>query len=321
MTFSRLLRLRPHVDRPSLIAGATIVILLLLGGFYSSNFLSPTYLIQQLQIGSFLGIVSVGLLMVVLLGHVDLSIPWVVTMGGMMATAAGNFGSAGTALAIPFALACGLTIGLLNGFGVAILRIPSMIFTLGVNAVVQGLMVLYTGGYAPPDRATEFMQWLGTSSVFGVPCAALVWLLLVLTAGFILKLTPLGRYIFATGNRERSVYMSGGDTRIILMFSFAAAGFCSALAGVLLAGYAKTAYQAMGDPYLLPAIVGVVLGGANVLGGRGTITGTVIGTLLITILLSMLSVMQAPDYARQIAYGMIIIVMMLIYGREESTSA
>jgi ribose transport system permease protein len=308
--------LRRNVDRPSLIASGAIVMLLLIGSLYSANFLAPTYLLQQLQIGAFLGVITTGLLMVVLLGHVDLSIPWVVTMGGMMATAAGNFNQGGVALAIPFALLCGLIVGAINGVGVAFLRIPSMIFTLGVNAVVQGLVLLYTGGFAPQDRATGLMHWLAVGTVFGVPTAALVWLLLLFVAGFVLRLTPLGRYIFAIGNRERATYLSGIDTRLILIFCFAASGMCSALAGVLLAGYSNMAYQAMGDPYLLPAFAGVVLGGANVLGGRGTVVGTAIGALLITVLLSMLSVTQVPDAARQIIYGIIILVMMLIYGRE-----
>jgi ribose transport system permease protein len=308
--------LRRIVDRPSLIASGAIVMLLLIGSLYSANFLTPTYLLQQLQIGAFLGVITTGLLMVVLLGHVDLSIPWVVTMGGMMATAAGNFSQGGVALAIPFALLCGLIVGAINGVGVAFLRIPSMIFTLGVNAVVQGLVLLYTGGFAPQDRATGLMHWLAVGTVLGVPSAALVWLLLLFAAGFVLRLTPLGRYIFAIGNHERVTYLSGIDTRLILIFCFAGSGMCSALAGVLLAGYSNMAYQAMGDPYLLPAFAGVVLGGANVLGGRGTVIGTAIGALLITVLVSMLSVTQVPDAARQIIYGIIILVMMLIYGRE-----
>jgi ribose transport system permease protein len=305
-------------DRPALIASGFLLVLLLAGSLYSSKFLSPNYLLQQLQIASFLGIIAVGALMVILLGHIDLSIPWVVTMGAMIATAVAGMSEAGTALAIPFALLCGLTVGLVNGLGVALLRIPSMIFTLGVNAVVQGLMVLYTGGFAPQDRATALMQSLAVGRSFGIPNASLVWLLLAVISGVILRLTPLGRYIFAAGNRERATYLSGVETRSVLIFSFATAGMCSAIAGVLLAGYSGTAYQAMGDPYLLPAIASVVLGGANVMGGRGTVVGTVIGVLLLTLLLSMLSVMQVPDFARQIIYGVIIIMMMLIYGREDA---
>jgi ribose transport system permease protein len=84
----------------------------------------------------------------------------------------------------------------------------------------------------------------------------------------------------------------------------------------MLAGYAGKAYQAMGDPYLLPAIAAVVLGGTSILGGRGTYPGTVAGVILITLLESILSVMQIPDSARQITYGAMIIVMMLAYGRD-----
>jgi ribose transport system permease protein len=85
----------------------------------------------------------------------------------------------------------------------------------------------------------------------------------------------------------------------------------------MLAGYAGKAYQAMGDPYLLPAIAAVVLGGTSILGGRGTYLGTVAGVILITVLESILSVMQIPDSARQITYGAMIIAMMLVYGRDQ----
>jgi ribose transport system permease protein len=92
---------------------------------------------------------------------------------------------------------------------------------------------------------------------------------------------------------------------------------CSALAGVMLAGYSTKAYQAMGDPYLLPAIAAVVLGGTHILGGRGTFLGTVAGVILISLLQSILSVMQMPEAGRQIIYGVVIIVMLLVYGRGE----
>jgi ribose transport system permease protein len=313
-------RLINAIDKPVLIAIGCIVALLVLGSFYSSNFLSVFYLKQQLQISAFLGVIALGAMMVILLGHIDLSVPWVVTMGGMMATSAAEW-TAGGSLAIPVALLCGLAVGLVNGFGVAILRIPSMIFTLGVNAVMQGLMVLHTGGAAPLDRATEQMRDLAVGHLLlGIPNAALVWLALASVLAVLLGMTPIGRFIFAAGYRERVAFLSGIDTRFVLIVAFAIAGMCSALAGVLLAGYSHKAYQAMGDPYLLPAIAGVVLGGASVFGGRGTVLGTVVGTMLITLLLSMLSVMQMPDAGRQIIYGVVIIAMMLLYGREARTN-
>src|SRR6185503_8233248 len=117
-----------QVDRALLAAVGCIAVLLFGGALYDRNFLSLDYLLQQLQVASFLGVVATGVMLVVLLGHIDLSIPWVVTLGGMMSTAAASHEGWAGALAIPFAMACGLGIGILNGIGVAYLRIPSMIF-------------------------------------------------------------------------------------------------------------------------------------------------------------------------------------------------
>jgi ribose transport system permease protein len=97
---------------------------------------------------------------------------------------------------------------------------------------------------------------------------------------------------------------------------FAISGALSGFAGVLLAGYSTKAYQAMGDPYLLPAIAAVVLGGTSILGGRGTLLGTVAGVVLITLLQSILSVVQMPESGRQIIYGVVIVGMLMVYGRE-----
>jgi ribose transport system permease protein len=307
------------VDKPVLIAFSFIIVMLLAGSLYSSNFLSGTYLLQQLQVAAFLGIIASGLMLVILLGHIDLSIPWIVTVGGMMSTAAaGWWGETGVAITIPFGVLCGLAFGLFNGIGVAFLRIPSMIFTLGVNAVAQGLMVLHTGGFAPQDHSTDLMHWLATErSLLGIPNALFVWLAVGLVIVFILKRTPLGRYIFAIGNREGATYLSGVNTRAVLIACFGISGMCSALAGVMLAGYSTKAYQAMGDPYLLPAIAAVVLGGTHILGGRGTYLGTIAGVILISLLQSILSVMQMPEAGRQVIYGVVIVVMLLVYGRGE----
>jgi ribose transport system permease protein len=307
------------VDKPVLIAFGFILVMLAAGSLYSSSFLSANYLLQQLQVAAFLGIIASGLMLIILLGHIDLSIPWIVTVGGMMSTAAaGWWGDTGATLAIPIGVACGLLFGIFNGLGVAFLRIPSMIFTLGVNAVAQGLMVLHTGGFAPQDHATDLMHWLATNrTVLGIPNALFVWLAVGIAIVFILRRTPLGRYIYAIGNQEGATYLSGVNTRAVLIACFGISGMCSALAGVMLAGYSTKAYQAMGDPYLLPAIAAVVLGGTHILGGRGSYLGTIAGVILISLLQSILSVMQMPEAGRQVIYGVVIITMLLVYGRGE----
>ena len=311
------LRLKKSGHLPVLAAAACMVALLLVGSLYSSNFLSAEYLLLQLQIASFLGIVATGAMLVILLGGIDLSVPWTVTMGGVMsAAAAGWWGATGEWIAIPFGIACGAALGVVNGIGVAWLRVPSMIFTLGINAVAQGLIVVQTGGFAPQDRATPAMHLIATGrSLLGIPNALLVWLAVGLATMFLLQQTTLGRAIYGVGNRERAAYLSGIATRRVVVLCFTLAGACSAAAGVLLTGYSTKAYQAMGDAYLLPAIAAVVLGGTHILGGRGSYLGTVVGVMLITLLQSILSVMQIPEMGRQVTYGVVIVAMLLVYGR------
>src|SRR5262249_24232022 len=149
-----------------------------------------------------------------------------------------------------------------------------------------------------------------------IPNAVLVWLVVGGLAVFVLGRTTLGRYIYAVGNQERAVYLSGVRTTWVVVSGFVISGVCAALTGMLLAGYSHKAYQAMGDGYRMSAIAAVVIGGTNILGGRGTYLGTVLGTILIVLLQSVLTVMQMPDAGRQILYGGIIIAMLLTYGRQ-----
>ena len=158
--------LKRRIDPPVAIAFGCVLIMLFLGSLYSRSFLSPEYLLQQLKVASFLGVIATGTMIVILLGQIDLSIPWVVAVGGMMSTAATGWGPVGEALAIPFGVACGVALGLVNGFGVAYLRIPSMIITLAVNAVAQGLMVAHTGGFSPQDASSPAMRTLVSAPVW-----------------------------------------------------------------------------------------------------------------------------------------------------------
>ncbi|OJF99861.1 ABC transporter permease [Rhizobium sp. 58] len=308
----------PHLraaDRPIAIAFGFTLLILLIGTIYTLSttgtipLLQPTYLMQQLQTGSFLGICAAGMMLVILIGHIDLSIPWTLTAAAMVATAVGG------PCAIPAGLAVGLCVGLVNGFGVSVLRIPSMIFTLGLDTVLRGLMVAQTGGFAPQDQATPAMLVLAKSRFLGVPVALFVWIAVSLVVAFLLARTTFGRSLYAIGTRERAAWLSGIRSRAVITSAFVGSGLCAALAGVLLAGYSAKAYQGMGNSYLLPAIAAVVLGGTHILGGRGRYAGTFVGVVLIVLLNSVLSIMQMPEAFRQIIYGAVIIGMLLIYGR------
>ena len=308
-------------NRPVAIASAFALVILVVGTAYTlatsgtAPLLSPAYLMQQLQTGTFLGLCAAGMMLVILLGNIDLSLPWTLAAGAMMAT------SVGGPWAIPTGLAVGALVGFVNGCGVAFLRIPSMIFTLGVNSVLRGLMVAHTGGFAPQTDATPLMRWLAAGRVAGIPVALFVWAAVSVLIVVILNRTAFGKAIYATGSREAAAYLSGIRTRLVIIGAFIGSGVCAALAGVMLAGYSTQAYQGMGNAFLLPAIAAVVLGGTHILGGRGRYAGTLVGVVLIVLLNSVLSIMQMPEAVRQIIYGAVIIGMLLVYGRGERVTS
>ena len=214
----------------------------------------PNYLLQQLQIGAFLGIVAAGMMMVILLGHIDLSVPWTHDRRRHDGDHRRRRRSPS-----PSASPSASWSALFNGFGVAYLRIPSMIFTLGVNSVMRGLMVAHTGGFAPQTEATDLMRYARRRPHPRHPGRAL----------------RLGRRLdrrrrASCRARLRQAPSTPPATARPPPTSPASApaGSSSApspsaasaprSAGVLLAGYSTKAYQGMGNAYLLPAIAAVV---------------------------------------------------------------
>ena len=311
------------LKNPVIIAFGCSIGLVLIGGLFFPEFLTITYLLKQLHMASFLGVVASGAMIVILMGHIDLSVPWTLTVTAIVscAVAGGVLGETWKFLAIPAGLLTGALIGLCNGLGVAYLRIHSMIWTLGMNVIVLGLSVLYTGGFQPPGVPSELMRLFGIGKLFNIPVSIFLWLFLALIIVFLLRRTQFGRYIYAMGNSEKVTYLSGIKTNHVLILAFIVAGMCSSTAGMMVAGYANLAYQGMGDAYLLPGIAAVVIGGTNILGGSGNYLGTVAGAILITLISSMLSVMQMPEAGRQVIYGSVIIIMLLTYGRVQKVQA
>ncbi|WP_299502632.1 ABC transporter permease [uncultured Roseobacter sp.] len=308
---SGLMQRLPSMD--SLVPYIGTILLILGGSVFYPQILGFEYLTQQLQISAFLGLLALGATLVILLGHIDLSVPWILGGAAILSTSLAGTGDAVlTALAIPAALLFGGLIGIVNGVGVAILRIPSMVWTLAVNSMLLGVAVLNTGGFNPKGEASDTMIWLATGQLAGIPAAFLVWMLVAGMMALVLTHSGFGRYLSAIGYNEKATFLSGVSTPSVIFAAFAIAGVCSALGGVLLAGYANQAYQSMGDPFLLPTIAAVVIGGTSILGGRGSLVGTIGGVLFITLLTSILSVMQISDAWRNITFGMIIIVMLLL---------
>ena len=305
-----------RIDKSVLLVVFACVAIVLGASFVSPGVLSLGYLLQQLQIAAIVGILATGAMLVILLGQIDLSVPLTITSAAILSTSLAGSGNAALAtLAIPAGLLGGLGVGAINGLGVAIFRIPAMVWTLAVNAMLLGITVFYTGGFKPHGAPPPLAVFFGHDRILGVPNAFLLWLAIGAITLFVLKRTVFGAYIYALGQSPRALFLAGAPVERVIVGVFALAGLLSSVGGLLLVGYANQAYQGMGDSYLMPVIAAVVLGGTSILGGSGSYAGTFVGAIFITLLSSVLSLMQVQDAIRQIVFGGIILLMLLVHNR------
>ena len=303
-----------RLSNPIVISLAGVLVILIVGSIFFPQMMSISYLLQQLQVASFLGIAAAGAMLVILIGHIDLSLPWTLTAAAIISCA---LSGKGIVVSLGAGLLVGVIDGLLNGFGVAFLRLPSMIWSLAMNFIFLGISVFITGGFMPQGHPVPFMKVLGIGRTFGIPNILVFWCIIAVLIVLMLNRTKFGRYIYAIGVSEKVAYLSGINSNRVIVLLFVFSGISSAVTGMLLSGYSNQAFQAMGVPYQVPALAAVVIGGTSMGGGRGSYLGTISGVIFITFLSSLLSVMQIPEAGRQIIYGSIIILMLLTYARRK----
>jgi ribose transport system permease protein len=306
-------------NRSLLIAAALIGVILLVSGIRHPNFVSTSSLRNQLVLASFLGVAAAGQTILILTGGIDLSVAWNLNFSAILMTQIAAESNAAPELtkAIVAALASSVVVGLINGIGVAYLRIPSLVMTLGMNAVLLGVTLVYTEG-TPQGTAPKMIIRLATGRIFGIPWAVILWAIISAILIFGLKRTVFGRRLYAIGNNPRAAYLSGVPVRRVLLISYGIAGLLAGITGLLLTGYSNQSYLRMGDNFVLPAIAAVVIGGTSILGGSGGYAGTILGAIIVTLLQSVLSIEGRSQADQQVLFGLIVLIMLLLYGRESA---
>jgi ribose transport system permease protein len=293
--------------RVILIAYAGMIVLLFLTGFVSPGFLTAVHLGSMSILAAFIGIVALGQTFVIIGGGIDLSLPWVLNCSAVLVTLIANGKNGPLVYAIPLVLFCGVLVGACNGLGIAVFGVPPIIMTLAVNVILQGGILVYTGG-APTATAPTAVQVLAVGRLGPIPVVLIVWGLLSLFAWVTLSHTSFGRYLYAQGTSATVAEFSGVPTIRTTITAYMLSGFTAALAGVLLTGYSAQAYLGMGDPYLFTSIAAVAIGGASILGGSGHYTGTIAGAFVLTILTGLLPALNLSNGALLVVYGLVILI-------------
>ncbi len=311
------------VRHPIAIALALIVLLLALGQALSPGFASPQQIVRLLVVAALLGIVAAGQNLVILGGRegIDLSVGGVVSLSAIVAGNLMNGADSGIAPAILACIATGAFFGLLNGLGVTLLRIPPLVMTLGMLGALQGLLVVVRQGI-PSGRAAPALSGFVTQPfLLGLPGIIWLWIAIGLALAFLLGRTVLGQRIYAIGANEPAAVMAGVPVKAVRVVLFVLSGIFAAIAGICLLGYSGSSFANVGEQYMLPSIIAVVLGGTPLAGGKGGYTGTMAGAVLLVILQSILTTVNIDESGRQMVFGVTLVALMLVYGRGRAMRA
>lgn len=258
----------------------------------------------------FLAILGLGQGTVVMTGGLDLSVPWLITMSGVLLTGLTNGANDAALWAVPLVLGIGILVGMFNGLGVVVLGLPPIVVTLAANGFLQGLTLIYCNG-SPQGWTPQIVSAFTQLHVGPLSLAAWSAPAFLLLAFFVMHRTPFGRRLRAVGNSQVAANLSGVRVGATLVAAYSLSGFCSALVGVLLAGFSSQAFLGMGDPYLLPSIAVVVVGGALITGGRGHYLGVFGGALLLTALGTFLAGTTVPPAVRDIINGLVVLAAVI----------
>ncbi|MBN9669461.1 ABC transporter permease [Roseibium aggregatum] len=300
----------------SAIAVAVLCVVLLLGArFVSPSLGSWSQVETVLILGSFLVVLSFGQGLVILSGGLDLSLPAMITLGGILATNWIGSSDPGAWYLLPIVLLVCAGVGFLTALGIVILRVPPFIMSLAMSIIVSSALLGYTKG-TPRGAAPEMAIALMKGSVFGLPAPILFTIGFVILGWLIQSRSIFGRYLYAIGTNVEAARIAGVPVFTAQVLPYVLSATCAGLVGIMLVGYSNGATLRMGDDYLLPSIAAVVIGGSSILGGRGTFLGTVGGALLLTTLGTIISAIGLEFGLRTIIEGAIVLTALLLL-REE----
>jgi ribose/xylose/arabinose/galactoside ABC-type transport system permease subunit len=289
------------------------VVLVLIAASASDVFFTPrniSNLFRQIVTN---GLVSLGMLVTILTGGIDLSVGSIVALAGILA--AGLTDQIGLPLAILVALGAGVLAGSVNGFIIARFKLAPFIVTLATMSAIRGAVYVYSEIPQVPENPS-FRALLGAGFIGPVPVPAIIMLVSYILVGLFLNRTVPGRAIVAIGGNEEAVRLAGINVGRNVWLAYAMSGFFAALAGVLVASRLGIAQPSVGLAYELDAIAACVIGGAALGGGSGGVIGTFAGVLTLGLIDNLLNLFGVQTYYQQITKGLIIVLAVLARRRQ-----
>ena len=292
-----------------------IVFLFVVGHFIVPNFLSLNQILITVKLASFIALFSLCQMIVMAAGGagLDLSVGYTATITAIFTASIMNGRNENLWLAILVALGFGLAVGFSNGFLSAYLKLPSLVVTLAMSQILQGIINVYTAGALITGKPSPVLQIVAAKSTGTFP--NIIFLLILVTAVVMVLLyrTKWGATLFGVGENETAAYLSGVNTRRVRTIAFIMSGTLASLIGLLLLGNMGVAFKDMGSDYVLPSIAAAVVGGVSLSGGDGNYIGVILGAILLQALLNLLVALGWGDPGKWVGFGIVLYALLAAY--------
>ena len=303
----------PRLNSTNLTSAAVLIALAVLLSVISPAFRDPQNLINILQQVTVNAILALGMTMVIFTGGIDLSVGSVVAFSGIVMGILVIDLGVNPWLAALIGIALGSVCGTINGLLISRFKLQPMIATLGMMSIARGAALTLAGGRTISGYPPGF-TWLGNGTIPGttIPVQIVFMLLLYVVAYYFMKYRRFGRALYSVGGNEEATRLSGINVFKYKTLAYTVSGALAGIASVVLVAKLNSAQSIAGQDYELDAIASAVIGGASLLGGKGSIWGTLMGALIIGVIRNGLNLLNVSSYLQKLIIGFIILIAVLV---------
>ncbi|MCC8179836.1 MAG: ABC transporter permease [Planctomycetes bacterium] len=295
-----------------------LVLLFITSAVLSTNFLTANNLMNIFRQIAITGIVAMGMMVVLITGGIDLSVASVLSTSTLIVAGMKAYHPL---VVVGLVVLFGLFTGLVNGVLVARFKVPAFIVTLGTMSVFQGIGLTYSKSQ-PIARVPEALKFVGKGRIFDiVPVQGIIFIIVAVIIGFMLRRMKIGRYIYAIGANEKAARLSGIDTVWYKTAAYVLCSLTAALGGIVMAAHLNVGEATIARGAEMDVIAGCVIGGTSLAGGKGTAFGTLMGVLIIGMFQNLLNLLNIPGYTQPVFKGMIIVAAALFQSLQEQRRA
>jgi ribose/xylose/arabinose/galactoside ABC-type transport system permease subunit len=291
-----------------------LIFLIIVFSIFSRDFFTFYNFINILKRISVTGIISLGTLFVIISGGIDVSVGALAALSTIITAAFANYNGSPVLLFL-FVVFVALIFGFFQGITITKGKVPPIITTLATMTIVRGALMLYTKGFSINNPPHTLLKAVGRGKIAGIPVLVVIMFCLYIISWLILKKTKFGRYVYAIGGGEHICRLTGIKVDLIKIWVYVYASLMSFLGGFVLNTRLSVGQPTAATGLELECIAAVVLGGASLAGGEGTVQGTFLGVVILGLLVNGLNLLNVVTYWQYILQGIVILVSTLIYSK------